>query len=97
MASDIDVDWVGYCDSDGSDKIWGICCDEHDSYTFWCRRGKTVKAKAYNEFRTDRRDLIRSKEDKGYWKVPMPELDLLHPGLLEQLERAIVLEKLRRG
>jgi hypothetical protein len=96
MASDIEIDWVGYCDRDGSDKIWGICGDEHDSYTFWCRRGKTVRAKVYNEFSVDRRDLIRSKEDRGYWKVPMHQLDEMHPGLLDQLGRAIVLDKLRR-
>lgn len=96
MASDIEIDWVGYCDRDGSDKIWGICGDEHDSYTFWCRRGKTVKAKVYHGFSIDQRDLIRTKEDRGYWKVPMHQLDELHPGLLEQLGRAIVLDKLRR-
>lgn len=97
MSSVIEINWVGYCNNDNSDKIWGICREIYGTeYTFWCRRGGTVKVK-YHGYNTNTRSLVRSKEDKGYWEIHPTELSTLHPDLIEQLRRAIVLDKLQRN
>ena len=90
---DIDIEWFGHCNRNGSDKFWGWCSTGPvDSYSFWGKRGcKGLRIKHHRlGIDNEPSDMVESKMDKGYWQVPKPEWDEVQPGLMDQLTSAIV-------
>jgi predicted DNA-binding WGR domain protein len=85
--------WIGYCERDGSDKIWGWLFTQTEPrslkagsvvHVFWGRRGKTLNFKsdtASNAMKT-----AESKNRKGYDRINEDEFRSLWPDFDEMCQ-----------
>lgn len=86
----MNYEWIGWCQEDSHDKVWGVMILEHDinKYVynpdhkvavFWGRRGKKLQTKVSVESQRNINKLIDSKNKKGYNKVNFEELNVVYP------------------
>ena len=86
--------WIGWCNKDGHDKVWGVIYLEKPQYyyghsdskcvSFWGRRGKKLQTKmVVDNWELDK--LIDSKENKGYNRVDVKKLNEVYPEFEEDL------------
>lgn len=88
--------WIGWCNEEGHDKIWGVIYLEKPSNTwryseskcvsFWGRRGKKLQTKMVVD-NYDLEKLIYSKERKGYNKVDTAKLNEVYPEFEDDLSK----------
>jgi predicted DNA-binding WGR domain protein len=78
----MDIQFLGWCKNEKSDKVWGIVKKDDDLYvTFWGRRGAKLQKKMIEMDRWDAEALIRSKEKKGYAEVQKDDMEMVHDSL----------------
>ena len=88
----IDYKFIGWKNSDGSDKVWGVIYMENRTILtpkvliFWGRRGKKLQTKVDREG-WDLDKLVREKCNKGYKTIYDYQLDNVYPEFLSDLEK----------
>ena len=88
----INYKYIGWCSVDNSDKVWVCIQLSGDRWygkylTVWGRRGKQLQSKIIDVSDRDIGNLIRSKDAKGYCKIPEDKLDEVYPEFKQDLER----------
>jgi len=94
-----DIRWVGHCQYDNSDKIWGWfiyndpTADKKavtKSYAFWARTGKTpsFKVHTYSTWNMDK--LVREKKDRKYNEITVEKLVGLWPSFFEDIDNRFI-------
>ena len=88
----INYRYIGWCNEDNSDKVW-ICIQLSGGHwygkylTVWGRRGKQLQSKIIDVSDRDIGNLIRSKNSKGYRKIPQDKLNEVYPEFEQDLEK----------
>jgi predicted DNA-binding WGR domain protein len=97
----VDYRYIGWCSEDNSDKVW-ICIQlsggridpldynwggQGKYLTAWGRRGKKLQHKVVEANGYDMDKLIRSKNSKGYRKIPEDKLNEVYPEFEQDLEK----------
>ena len=78
----MDIQFLGWCRNEKSDKVWGIVKKDECLYvTFWGRRGGKLQKKMIEMDRYDASTLIRSKVKKGYDEVMKDDMEMVHDSL----------------
>ena len=78
----MDIQFLGWCKNEKSDKVWGIVKKEDYLYvTFWGRRGGKLQKKAIEMDSYDADALVRSKVKKGYLEVQKDDMEMVHDSL----------------
>ena len=78
----MDIEFLGWCKNEKSDKVWGIVRKDKNLYvTFWGRRGSKLQKKMIEMDMWDVDTLIRSKIKKGYLKIEKDDMDMVHDSL----------------
>jgi len=79
---DVNFIWIGYCNRDNHDKVWGILCMNNFSggvphgtpvHIFWGGRGKSLSFKS-DKMNFPLHKLIDTKEGKGYRRISATDL-----------------------
>ena len=94
-----DIRWVGHCQYDNSDKIWGWFVYKDPtapnktvtkSYAFWARTGKTpsFKSYTYGHWAMDR--LVSVKKDRKYTEITVDDLLKLWPSFFEDIDNRFI-------
>lgn len=89
----MDYKFIGWCQEDKHDKIWGVICLESSMWggnyvTFWGRRGAKLQTKIFKDANDwDMEKLIRVKSKKGYTGINRNSLDLVYPDFQIDLEQ----------
>lgn len=100
---DIKFGWIGYCERDRSDKIWGWLFTQSDPrslqsdttvHVFWGRRGKTLSFKA--DTASSAIKTAEAKNRKGYDRISRDELMELWPDFTEMVEPKLMMHVLRQ-
>ena len=88
----IDYKFIGWKNTDGSDKVWGAIYMEDRTkirpkvLIFWGRRGHKLQTKMYREG-WDLDKLVREKQSKGYQTIYDYELKTVYPEFESDLEK----------
>lgn len=88
-----DYFWIGWCQEDSHDKVWGIIKLSGDDWlgnyvSFWGRRGKKLQTKIYeNQSEWNMERLFEKKEDKGYEQIDLTKLNKVYPEFEKDLEK----------
>lgn len=95
------IKWVGRCQYDTHDKIWGwfkyfqfgyntITDIQPVCYTFWARTGKAINFKThqFDSWRMAR--LVNQKTSKSYKKISESELEAIWPSFYDDIELRFV-------
>lgn len=79
------IHWVGRCQYDGSDKVWGwftylgtdsgTSRERQCSYVFWAATGKTLQFKKHTKGSYDMRRLVQTKTERKYQQITVEELE----------------------
>lgn len=84
--ADYTIDWIGWNNEGTSDKVWGyfhIDSQPNVFYTFWGKRtssnGPKLTFKRPDLEQWVLRDTARNKEDKGYRRTSLDELERRAP------------------
>ena len=90
--------FIGWCNEDGHDKVWGVIFLEQTGrsswagvtdakcVTFWGRRGKKLQTKmSVDDW--DMHKLIDSKKRKGYIEVDETKLNTVYPEFEKDLSK----------
>ena len=96
MAIKLDFRFIGWCNEDNHDKIWGYFVKPREPgdedyhfppcYAFYARRGKKLTFKKYDVYRAE--DLSYEKRDKKHYrKIYESELPNVWPTFYEELEK----------
>ena len=98
MAISEEFGFIGWCNEDNHDKIWGYFYRPTDtkgryvthSYgwnccVFWAARGKAMHFKA-DVTGHELEKLVRSKLKKGYQKISQPKLFEIWPSFITEAE-----------
>lgn len=96
---DIKFGWIGHCQRDRSDKIWGWVYTgsvwrESTVHVFWGRRGKTMSFKTETSLQAQKTAI--AKERKGYDSISSDELLRLWPDFMETVEPRLTMHVLRQ-
>jgi predicted DNA-binding WGR domain protein len=88
----INYRYIGWCSEDNSDKVWVCIQLSGDRWygkylTVWGRRGKQLQSKIIDVSDREIGNLIRSKDAKGYRKIPQDKLNEVYPEFEQDLER----------
>ena len=88
----INYKYIGWCRVDNSDKVWACIQLSGDRWygkylTVWGRRGKQLQSKIIDVSDRDIGNLIRSKNSKGYRKIPQDKLNEVYPEFEQDLEK----------
>jgi predicted DNA-binding WGR domain protein len=88
--------WIGWCNEDGHDKVWGVIYLEKPTnlygwsdakcVSFWGRRGKKLQTKMVVD-NWELEKLVNSKERKGYHRVETKKLDEVYPEFEQDLSK----------
>jgi hypothetical protein len=101
-----DIVWVGRCQYDVHDKIWGwffYYQNESDKkvqskcYSFWSRTGKTPSFKTHDYDKWIMKRLVSSKKGKGYNQLSNEELLAVWPTFYDDMENRFVLHILKNS
>lgn len=93
----MDYRFIGWCNSDGHDKVWGVISLEEGKppaaggkvLIFWGRRGSKLQTKVdYDGNKLGR--LIDTKRARGYNEIDRRKLDTVYPGFQDDLEKTAV-------
>jgi hypothetical protein len=90
-----DYFWIGHCQEDNHDKVWGIIkinsIDQWDGnyVSFWGRRGKKLQTKIYEHVAYwEMEDLYDKKVRKsGYKEIDLTKLNEVYPDFEKDLEK----------
>lgn len=94
------IQWVGHCQFDNSDKIWGWFFyndptvqqqgTAKTAYAFWSRTGKTpsFKRHAYSSWTTSK--LVKEKVDRKYKEINIEKLVEMWPSFYEDIDNRFV-------
>lgn len=94
--TDINYRWIGWCQQDNHDKVWGVIqLTEPDRFfpyesnclVFWGRRGKRLQTKVSRISEADAQHLINSKRNRGYEAVRRDQLKTVYPEFQADLEK----------
>ncbi len=78
----MDIQFLGWCKNEKSDKVWGIVKKDDGLYvTFWGRRGAKLQKKMIEMDSYDTNKLIQSKVKKGYLEIPKDDMEEVHDSL----------------
>ncbi len=92
MENGYEIVWLGWNYEGTSDKIWGyLKMADGRFFSFWGRRGKTLKFKDFGDDYHSVHTLARSKSgaskpEKRYTRVDPTDYDRLVKDFLEELE-----------
>jgi predicted DNA-binding WGR domain protein len=86
----MNYEWIGWCQEDSHDKVWGVMILErdinkyvynpdHKVAVFWGRRGKKLQTKVSVESQRNINKFIDSKSRKGYNNVSFEKLNEVYP------------------
>lgn len=82
----MDIQFLGWCKNEKSDKVWGIVKKEEGIYvTFWGRRGAKLQKKMIEMHLWDADKLIASKQKKGYLEIPKDDMEMVHDSLRKHI------------
>lgn len=82
----MDIQYLGWCNKDKHDKIWGIIKKDKYLYvTFWGRRGAKLQKKMVEMDAYAAQVLIGSKVKKGYLEIPKDDMDMVHESLRKHI------------
>ena len=89
---DVKVKNILWFNKGSSDKIWGLVDRGPDTFSFWCKRGKTINVSKFNG---GAMDMVMKKESKGYRRITDDKLLGIDPTFRDRLIDAIVLGLLK--
>ena len=92
----INYKFIGWCNEEGHDKVWGVIFLEKPTnswgysnakcVSFWGRRGKKLQTKmVVDDWELEK--LIRSKTKKGYQTVDTNKLNDVYPEFEDDLSK----------
>ena len=93
----MDYRFIGWCNSGGHDKVWGVISLEEGKLPggggkvliFWGRRGAKLQTKVdYDGNKLSR--LIDTKCGRGYKEIDRSKLNTVYPGFQDDLEKTAV-------
>lgn len=95
------IKWVGRCQYDNHDKIWGwFYYFQHGyskssdiqpvCYTFWARTGKAISFKKHDYNRWTLNRIVRQKEDKSYKPITLDHLNEIWPSFYHDIENRFI-------
>jgi len=104
--SNIDYGFIGWCNEDNHDKIWGYLyrptpnahkwATKRDGWNcakFWAARGKAMQFKAdVTGYELDK--LVNAKRKKGYVPITEDRLYQIWPTFKEDMEGKLIMELL---
>jgi len=109
MSIENEFAFIGWCNEDNHDKIWGYFYRPTEGYddpnipywrrpfrnicTFWARRGKAMQFKGDVET-SDTHKLVNSKLKKGYVRISQDRLFEIWPTFVEEAEGKLMWEVL---
>lgn len=86
------LEWIGWCQEGGHDKIWAILALSDTSFaTIWGRRGKQLQSKTKDGGSWERKSLIRAKISKGYVQIPTADLDRVYPEFRDDINNVAMM------
>ena len=102
----MNYEWIGWCQEDSHDKVWGVIVLErdinkyvynpdHKICVFWGRRGKKLQTKVSTESQRNINKLINSKSKKGYSSINMENLNKVYPEFETDLHQTAFWASLR--
>jgi predicted DNA-binding WGR domain protein len=102
----MNYEWIGWCQEDSHDKVWGVIVLErdinkyvynpdHKICVFWGRRGKKLQTKISTESQRNINKLINSKSKKGYSSINMENLNKVYPEFETDLHQTAFWASLR--
>lgn len=99
MDINFEFKWIGRCQYDNIDKIWGVfrIKDRNKKpitwYAFWAVPGKRISISSHSSTYVIE-NLISKKESKGYKKITKDDLEIIFHNLYEHLEQSYIFKKL---
>ena len=102
----MNYEWIGWCQEDSHDKVWGVIVLErdinkyvynpdHKICVFWGRRGKKLQTKVSTESQRNINKLINSKSKKGYSAINTENLNKVYPEFETDLHQTAFWASLR--
>lgn len=95
------IKWVGRCQYDNHDKIWGwfyyfqqgyknSSDMQNICYAFWARTGKSPSFKKHEYNRWTLNRMVSQKQEKKYELITIAELEKIWPSFYTDLENKFV-------
>lgn len=92
-----EFDWIGYCGTNGHDKIWGVMKTSSGAYySFWAGRNKSFQFKRLSD-RWEARELCNTKSSKKkdpYKQQSIANICLLFNDFVGKFENDYAIAKL---
>lgn len=97
----LNVDFLGYCGSDGHSKIWGWCSNSRDEYIcFWGKLGAKLAFKIYDgekglsSLQKTSVKKLAPRVSGQYEQLQLSDIEEILPDFFPELEKEMVIAKM---